>query len=538
MSFVGNQGQEQQRLYRETPIAADIIGLESASGVAVRPLLDTVLSSAVLSGDTEKGLEKESLDDFLNEKSWPRKLAIWLGFGSVHKWTSSKTSILQQLSRDLARIDRLVASQINVILHHEKFKRLEASWRGVDYLVSCKEKNYNPLAPVLVQLWNVSWAELRNDQEGAIEFDQSLFFRKVYEEGIGTPNGTPFNAILVDFDLHPRPSREHPYDDITTLRRMSETSAAAFAPIFINASPSMFGVDEFQELRQSFDLESLHNKLDFFGWQRFRETEESRFVSVLLPRMLMRKPYRPETNHHFGFAFEEIVECRDDHLWGGAVFGMGEVLIRNFCESGWFSNIRGVERGAINGGMVSGPASDEFLTEPERVAPKPLTDAMITDTFERQLAKLGFIAMCPCKDSSLGAFYSCPSAQKPRRYNTVDANANAELSTLTNYILCASRFAHYVKVITRDKIGGTLDASELQVVLSNWLMDYVNRDPEASPAGRASKPLLDASVQVRAKPGRSGEYECEIQLEPFHSFDDIRASLKLDTRLVNQNQVR
>lgn len=543
MSFVGNQRQDQPQLHRESPVSDDhfSIGSPSKNGLSASPLVDRML----LLGDADERDENQStpfemgsLDQFLREESWARKLCLWLGVDNVRKWKSSKTSVLQQLSRDIARIDKLVAKQLNAVLHHEKFKRLEATWRGLDYLVACKEKHYNSVAPVMVQVLNVSWTELRNDQERAIEFDQSLFFKKVYEEGIGTPNGTPFNAILVDFDLHPRPSREHPFDDITILRRLSETSAAAFAPLFINASPTMFGVDAFDELRQSFDLESLHEKLDFFGWQRFRETEESRFVSVLLPRMLLRKPYRPETNHHFGFPFEELVEHRKDHIWGGAVFGMGEVLIRNFSESGWFANIRGVERGTISGGTVVGPARDEFLTEPDRVAPKPITDALITDVFERQLAKLGFIAMCPCKDTSLGAFYSCSSSQKQRRYNATDANANAELSTLTNYILCASRFAHYVKVITRDKIGGFLEASDLQEILSNWLIDYVNRDPEASPARRAEKPLLDASVQVRAKPGKSGEYDCEIQLEPFHSFDDARASLKLDTRLVIRNQIR
>ncbi len=541
MSFVGNQEQQPQLLHRETQLSDEpstIPDLDSA-GPSVRPLFDSIRSIATSREDSEQANSLiGALDAFLAEPSWTRKLVLWLGSENVQKWSSTKKAVCQQISRDIARIDKLIASQLNAILHHEKFKRLEAAWRGLDYLVACKEQHYNPSAQVRLQVWNVSWPELRNDQEGAIEFDQSLFFKKVYEEGIGTPNGTPFSAILLDFDLHPRPSREHPFDDITILRRLSETSAAAFAPLFINASPSMFGVDAFDELRQTLDLESLHQKLDFFGWQRFRETEESRFVSVVLPRMLIRKPYRPESNHHLRFAFEEILENRHDHLWGGAVFGIGEVLIRNFSESGWFSNIRGVERGIVSGGLVVGPTRDEFMTEPDANAPKPITDIMITDGFERQFSKIGFMALCACKDTSIGAFYSCPSAQKPRRYNAAEASANAELSTLTNYILCASRFAHYIKVITRDKIGGSMDAGDLQSFLSDWLIDYVNRDPDASPTRRAEKPLLDASVQVRPRPGRSGEYDCEIQLEPFHSFDDVRASLKLDTRLVTRLQTR
>ena len=419
-------------------------------------------------------------------------------------------------------------------MHGERFKRLEASWRGLEYLVACKEEVGQ--APIQIKVWNVKWTELKKDQEGAIEFDQSVFFKKIYEEALGTPGVSPFSVILADFDVHPRPSREHPFDDIAILQRLSETAAAAFAPLLINASPSMFGVDKFHEMRQSFDLEKLHGREDFVRWQQFRKTEESRFVSVLLPRMLLRKPYRPERNHHFGFPFEELPKSAEDHIWGGAIFGMGEVLIRAFAESRWFANIRGVQRGIQSGGLVVGPTMDSFETESDGLAPKSITEAMISDVFERQLAKLGFISLCACPSTPFGAFYSCPSVHKPGRYTTPEANANAELSALTNYMLCASRFGHYVKVMARDKIGSLIDASELQEFLSQWLINYVNRDPDASPRMRAEKPLLDGAVQVRSKPGRPGEYDCIIQLEPYHSFDEIRASLTLDTKLVNRNQ--
>ena len=497
-----------------------------------------MILQAALEGKTGERSQEGNhfLQTFLEEKYWPEKLSIWLGKGELKKWSASKKSILQQLERDIAKIDGMVSKQLNDIMHHESFKRLEASWRGLEYLVACKEEASH--APIQIKVWNVSWTELKKDQEGAVEFDQSVFFKKIYEEALGTPGVSPFSAILADFDIHPRPSREHPFDDIAILQRLSETAAAAFAPLLINASPSMFGVDQFHELRQSFDLEKLHSRPDFLRWQQFRTTEESRFVSVLLPRMLLRKPYRPERNHHFGFPFQEQPKDAEDHIWGGAVFGMGEVLIRAFAESRWFANIRGVQRGIQSGGVVAGPTMDSFETESDGLAPKALTEVMISDAFERELAKLGFISLCACPTTPFGAFYSCPSTHKPARYNTQEANANAELSSLTNYILCASRFGHYVKVMARDKIGTMIDANELQEFLSQWLINYVNRDPDASPRIRAEKPLLDGAVQVRSKPGRPGEYDCIIQLEPYHSFDDIRASLKLDTKLVNRNQSR
>ncbi len=534
MSFATPESEQPtESVYREPDVRDRVDSGEFATANVKSGSL--LLESLRVVGRSKPGDERhDPLKKFLAEDSWAKKLAMWFGAEDLRKWSLPKTKIVQQLERDIAKIDRIVAAQLNLILHHEKFQKLEASWRGLDYLVSCKENSAK--APILIQIWNVTWAELRNDQEGAVEFDQSLFFKKVYEEGLGQPGASPFSAVLADFDIHPRPSREHPYDDIAILQRLSETAAAAFCPLFINASPAMFGVDKFSELRQTFDLEKLHSKLDFLRWQQFRDSEESRFVSVVMPRMLLRKPYRPEHLHHFGFPFAELPESTEDHLWAGAVYAIGEVLIRSFAESRWFADIRGVERGVASRGLVQGPTNDEFSTESEGVAPKPLTEALITDVFERQLAKLGFMSLCNCKDTPFAAFYSCPSAQKPRRYNSPEATSNAELSAMTNYMLCAARFGHYVKVITRDKIGGIMDAVEIQDFLCNWLIGYVNRDPEASPRIRAERPLLDGSVQVRSKPGRPGEYDCVIQLEPYHSFDDIRASLKLDTKLVNRNK--
>jgi len=475
--------------------------------------------------------EEYALPNFGREASWEKKIVTWIGEKELRKFDLSKRKIIQQLERDIAKIDKLVAKQLDAILHHEKFQRLEASWRGIEHLVECKDIT-DSRDSILLQVLNVTWPELRNDQEGAIEFDQSQFFKKIYEQGIGTPGAIPYSAILVDFEIHPRPKRNHPYDDISILRQLSTTAAAAFAPLFINADPSMFSVDSFSDLRQSGDtLEKLHSQLDFFQWQRFRESEESRFVSVLCPRMLIRRPYRPELDFDLGFAYEERTESQRDYLWCGATVAMGEVLIRNFAESNWFANIRGIERDVISGGMVVGATQDNFLNAPDRVSPKALTDIVISDGFERQLARLGFTALCACKDTSLAAFYSCPSVQKPRKYSSVEASANAELSAMTNYILCASRFGHYVKWLSRDRIGSAIDANEIQDWLTDWLVDYVNRDSDASRSARAEKPLLDAAVQVRAKPGKPGEFDCTILLEPFHSFDNIRASLKLETNL-------
>jgi type VI secretion system protein ImpD len=503
-------------------------GLTAASG-------NSPLGHLLEEGLSERDApDRRSLAMFLAEPDWHRKLAIWMGQENLRKWEFANTKVRQQLERDIAQIDRMISRQLSAILHHPAFQKLEASWRGLEHLVKCRERAADD--KIQVRVWNVTWKMLRDDLEGAIEFDQSHFFRKIYEEGIGTAGATPFSAILLDFEIHPRPSRQHPFDDIALLRAMSETAAAAFAPLFINAHASMFNIDGFTELRQSLDIEAIHQGVDFLRWQKFRETEESRFVTLLLPRMLMRKPYRPEMNFHFGFAYEEHPQGTEEYLWGNAIWGMGEVLIRNFNESRWFATIRGVERGVVSAGVVVGPARDTFETEPQHAASKPITEMVVTDQFERQLAKLGFATLCATKYGSEAAFYSIPSAQKPKRYSDPEASANAEISAMTNYILCASRFGHYVKLIARDKIGSSLEAYDIQRELSDWFIRYVNRDPDAGPTNRAERPLLDAEVQVKTKPGRPGEYDCIIQMEPFHGFDDIRATVRLDTRIVQPNR--
>ncbi len=534
MSFAEGQAGEPKEFFRadDSPlerISAEADGAAGSSAAFPSLLLDSALAE-IASRDEKSSASDSILSKFLGESSWFEKLVLWLGEDGLRRESLTQTKIIQQLERDIARIDRMLSAQLNAVLHHASFKRLEASWRGLHHLVECKARYGS--ANVLIQVLNAKWNELEQDQEQASEFDQSQFFKKVYEAEIGTAGYRAFSALLIDHELHPRPSREHPFDDIATIRRLSGTAAAAFAPIFINASPSMLGVDRFDELRQSLNLETLFERKDFAMWRQFRDTADSRFVSVVLPRMMIRRPYRPEEDFAFGFPFNEEIQGREDYVWGGAIFGVGEVLIRNFAESGWFAQIRGMTRGEISGGLVVGPAQESFRTEHHRDAPKAITDLVVSDHFERQLARQGFMTLCACRDSSNAAFFSCPSAQQPQKYTTMEATANAEISSLMNYILCASRFGHYIKLIHRDKIGSGQDADQLQQYLTNWIVQYVANNVDPSESTNSSKPLADASIRVFPRPGYPGEYDCTVALQLIHGFDDVRATLKLDTKLV------
>jgi type VI secretion system protein ImpD len=522
---------------------------QSQEGVARRPfsLLNSILSEQldVAKPDTPRegsSPERDLLSEFLDGapsdlplgqqwSRWMTKLSLWLGSDQL-RLMHSREDVAQQLDRDIASIDRLVGRQLNAILHHPAFQKLEASWRGLHHLVACQEKANDDL--IKIKVWNATWRMLRDDLEGAVEFDQSQFFKKIYEEEIGTAGWQAFSALLMDYEIHPRPSRDHKFDDIPLLQAMSATAAAAFAPLFIGAHSSMFQIDQYAELKPSSPIEAMHSQADFLSWRSFRQMEDSRFVTLLLPRMLIRQPYRPEVNYAFGFPFEETTASSEEYLWGNPIWGMGEVLIRAFAESRWFANIRGLTRGENTGGLVRGPAHEVFLTETRSSAPKPITETIISDHFERRLTRLGFTPLCATKFGSEAVFYSIASAQQPKRYNDPVASTNAELSALTNYILCASRFGHYVKFLSREQIGSLKGAYDIQTYLSDWLMAYVNRDPDASVSARASAPLLDASVEVNEKLDKPGDYDCVIQLEPFHGFDDVRATVKMDTRLTRR----
>jgi len=486
-------------------------------------------SSPATQRTSREGTQSTSLDEFIAATEDSTRLLLWFGEERLRKcWGNPSDWIIEQLDRDIAKIDAMVESQLNEVLHAHLFQRLESSWRGVQYLVE-KREQYSD-SRIVIKLLNVSWSELNRDFESAVEFDQSDFFKKVYEEGMGQAGADPFSALIADYFVHPRLSREHRFDDVNILRGLAQVAAAAFCPVLINAHPSMFAVDHFSDLKSRIDLPSLHSGLDFFAWQRFRELEDSRFVGVALPRLLMRRPYRD--NFELGFPFTERVVRTDDYLWGGAAFGMGEVLMRSFADSGWFANIRGAQRGVESGGVVTGPAYDPFDTEPLENAVRSITDIVLNDDFERELTGAGFLPMCACKDMPLAAFYSAASAQKPKEYNTQEATMSARLSTMLNYMLCVSRFAHYLKWIARDKIGSCANSEELQSVLQKWILDYVTPDKEASASTRLRKPLLEAEIKVMAIPGRAGEYESIFHLVPHHELDDMRVSIRLDTKLM------
>ncbi len=486
-------------------------------------LIDRLIRATIGREQRETGF----LDSFLAEKSFPRALRMWLGPSSVR----DRQQLARLLNRDVALIDDLINEQVNAVLHHPRFQKLESSWRGVDFLTRRADEDGDPA--IKIKILNVGWGELERDFNRAIEFDQSQLYRKVYETEFGTPGGEPFGVLIGDYEIHPRMGKDHPHDDLGILESISGVAAAAFCPFIANVSPSMFGLDEFAGLQHTLDHGRTLNQLDYLKWRSLRESEDSRFVSLALPRILMRLPYAHDNSRLDGFSFHEDIRAADNsrYLWGGAAFAVGSVILRAFADAGWPADIRGFQRGVESGGLVTGLLVHEHGTDKTGVARKCTTDVIITDQLEKQLSELGFTPLCHCHDTEYAAFYSVPSIQKPRNYDRAAPATNARISAMTQYMLCVSRFAHYIKAIGRDRVGGFIRSDDFERFLKDWLTRYVVLDDDASPETKARYPLREASVQVRPKPGSSGAYNCIIHLVPHYELDGLAATVRLTTEI-------
>ncbi len=490
-------------------------------------LLDAVLRGT----ETTRGQAASSLDQFLREPSPARALAFWVeNARSRLPKNATKRDVARLLNRDIAQIDALLSRQVNVILHHPSFQRLEASWRGLQFLVGkLPEGEEN----VKIRILNVSWRELSRDQQNALEFDQSQLFRKVYEDEFGHPGGEPFGVLLGDYEIRHKPSADHPYDDLETLGKIASVAAAAFAPFLAGVHPSFFDLESFSELERPLNLAGTFEQLEYLKWRALRQSEDARFVGLTAPRVLMRLPYGDDGSRADEFRFEEEVEdpSRRQYLWGPATYAFGAVLIRSFVESGWFASIRGTQRGIDGGGLVTGLPVHSFGTDKVGVAPKISTDVIITDALEKQFGELGFIPLCHCQDTEFSAFYGNQSIQKPKKYDELPATINARLSAMLQYMLCVSRFAHYLKVISRDKIGALNGAADCEEYLRKWLMKYTTGNDSAGLELKSKYPLREARIELRERPGKPGAYNCVIHLRPHFQLDQLHMAVKLRTEL-------
>jgi type VI secretion system protein ImpC len=415
----------------------------------------------------------------------------------------------------IADIDELLSRQLNEVLHAAEFQRLEASWRGLHYLVDQTETS----TMLKLRVMNVSKDDLRKDLEKAAEFDQSALFKKVYEEEYGTFGGAPFGALIGDYEFGRHPQ------DLGLLEKISSVAAAAHAPFIAAANPQLFNLDSFTELSGPRDLAKIFDTVEYAKWKSFRESEDSRFVGLALPHILMRLPYGPDTVPVEAFNFKEDVDGKDHgkYLWGNAAYAFGTRLTEAFAKYGWCAAVRGVE----GGGLVQGLPTHTFKTDEGEIALKCPTEIAITDRREKELSDLGFIPLVHCKGTDYAAFFGAQSCQKPAKYDTDAANANARLSTQLQYLMATSRFAHYLKAMMRDKIGSFMSRGQCQDFLNRWITNYVLLDDNASQDAKAQRPLREARIDVVDIPGKPGVYRAVAFLKPHFQLDELTVSLRL-----------
>ncbi|MBN1851492.1 MAG: type VI secretion system contractile sheath large subunit [Pirellulales bacterium] len=493
-----------------------------------RPHQRSLLDQLIEAGHVSTSDREQRLGQFLRAITVGQALTLWFG---VPASSLEVDTICRHLGRAIVSIDRLLNDQINEILHHPHFQVLEAAWRGLDYLVDQASKNADP--KIEIRVLDISWNELESDLERASNFDRSQLFQKVYEQEYGQAGGSPFGLFIGNYEIHPWPSEGHPHDDITTLSRVAGVMAAAFCPFIAAASPTLFGIDDFSQLELVHDLVSGFQERGFIRWRSFRETEDARFIGLVLPRVLMRLPYKLDESRIDRFCFTEDVASADrrKYLWGNAAYAFGEVVMRSFANTGWLAEIRGARPDANWGGLVTGLPVHSFGTDRIGIATKSSTEIMIAENQERDLSYLGFIPLIPCHDTEYSAFYSNSSVQKPAQYDRPAATQNARLSSMLQYTLCVSRFAHYLKVIARNKMGSFADPEQLERLLHDWIVQYVVDDDKAPPETKARRPLREARIEVHKDPARPGHYRCMFHLRPHYQLDNLTAAISLRTRV-------
>jgi type VI secretion system protein ImpC len=423
------------------------------------------------------------------------------------------------LNARIADIDALISAQLNEVMHHREFQKLEASWRGLRFLVMSSETS----TMLKIKVLNASKDDLRKDLERATEFDQSAMYKKIYEEEFGTFGGDPFGALVGDYEFGRHPQ------DVAMLEKVSNVAAAAHAPFFGAAGPELFNLDSFADIGTPRDLAKIFDTVEYAKYKSFRESEDSRYVGLALPHTLMRLPYGPETTPVEAFNFVEDVDGKDHskYLWGNAAYSLATRLTDAFAKYSWCAAIRGVE----GGGLVEGLPTHTFRTDDGEIALKCPTEIAITDRREKELSDLGFIPLVHCKGRDFAAFFGMQSCQKIRKYDTDAANANARLSSQLQYIMATSRFAHYLKAMMRDKIGSFMSRSDCESFLNRWISNYVIADDEAKQSDKAKFPLREARIEVSEVAGKPGVYRAVAFMRPHFQLDELTASLRLVAEL-------
>ena len=484
--------------------------------------------SLQLQGVTFEGNEFASLlQKEFKPKTDEAKSAVEQAVQTLAQQALSQTKLIgadvvKSIEAMIAELDRKLTEQINLIMHHEDFQKIEGAWRGLHYLVNNTETD----EMLKMRVMNISKADLGKTLKKfkGTAWDQSPLFKKLYEEEYGQFGGEPFGCLVGDYHFDQSPP------DVELLGEMAKVAAAAHAPFIAGASPTLMQMDSWQELANPRDLTKIFGTPEYAAWRSLRESDDARYVGLAMPRFLSRLPYGAKTSPVEEFDFEEDTGSADHskYTWANAAYAMAVNINRSFKMYGWCSRIRGVE----SGGAVEGLPAHTFPTDDGGVDMKCPTEIAISDRREAELAKNGFMPLIHRKNSDVAAFIGAQSLQKPFEYDDPDATANANLSARLPYLFACCRFAHYLKCIVRDKVGSFKERDDMQRWLQKWIMNYVDGDPaHSSEETKARKPLAAAEVQVEEVEGNPGYYTSKFWLRPHYQLEGLTVSLRLVSTL-------
>jgi type VI secretion system protein ImpC len=442
------------------------------------------------------------------------------------------SNLIRSVSTAIDKIDQVISRQLAAVMQQEKFKKLEGSWRGLQHLVTNTETGVS--TNLRIKILNVPKQLLAKDLIKAADFDQSQLFKQIYESEFGTPGGEPYGVLVGDYEF-----TNHP-EDIEMLGKISNVAAAAFCPFISAASPQLFGFNDWTTLSKPRDLEKIFDSVEYAKWRSLRESDDARFVTLTMPRVLARLPYGRNTKMVEEFNFEEAPLSadgkplkleHDNYCWMNAAYVLAGRLTHAFARYGWCTAIRGPE----GGGRVDNLPLHTFLSDDGDADATCPTEIGVTDRREAELGRLGFLPVCHYKNTDYAVFFGAQTLQKPQKYDRPEANANAEISARLPYVMATARFAHYLKVMARDKIGSFMETSDVEIWLNRWISGYVNGNVDSGQDMKAKYPLAEARIQVEAVPGKPGAYQAIAWLRPWLQLEELTTSLRLVASIPQTN---
>jgi type VI secretion system ImpC/EvpB family protein len=511
-------------------------GIEStAAGLAgdavqpVLPLREVVLAGRFFGERHSDGAAQ--LAAFLHGglNAW-ELLRAWYGEALGDLLAGGRDSLRAAIDRDIAEIDAALGMQLDAVLHTQRFLVFEGRWRGLAWLISGIE----PGRRIKVRLLPVRWPELCRDLERALEFDQSLTFKRIYEDEFGMPGGEPYGLIVIDHALRHRSGPGATTDDVGAVGLLSAVAAAAFMPVVVSLHPSVLDVAEFSDLEGVRDVTAPLRDTEHVRWRSLAGRADMRFVAVTLPRLLARLPWVDDPSRIDGFRYCEHSPDGASRVWMSAGYAFAACAVRAFAENSWPADVRGVELDRVGGGLVTDLAPEPFASGPPHAWPRTAIEYKLSNRQEQALVDVGLMPLSSLPFGPDMVFGAVRSMQAPASYTgatAAAAEANARLSSQVNSMLCASRFAHLLKVMGRDMVGSFRTADEIERQLNRWLQNYVNTNIESTGESRARFPLVEGEVQVRERPGKPGVFGCIMRLRPHYQLDDVSTTFHLVTEI-------